>query len=202
MGIGTVANIMVAPARLLYSPVATAAPDETSVAVGGTWTSWTDLGYTLTPLALKYEADIFDLEVEQEMSPVRKTRMSEKLTFEVTLAELTAANLKLALASTSTISTTAAGAAQHGYEEVSFGGETNLPIYQYGIEGYTADSSNNLMPVRLFIWKAHVILTGDVEFSKRDATGVPVQIHAIVDTSQSAGAKLFKFQRVTAWKTA
>lgn len=199
---GTVANIMVAPARLLYSAVATAAPDETTVAVGAAWSSWTDLGYTITPLALKYEADLFELEVEQEMSAVRKTRTAEKITFEVTLAELTAANLKLALGSTSTISTTAAAANQHGYEEVSFGGESNLPTYQYGIEGYTSDSSGNLMPVRLFIWKAHAVLTGDVEFSKKDPTGIPVQINAIVDTSQSAGAKLFKFQRVTSWKTA
>lgn len=198
---GTVANILVAPARLLYSPVATALPDETSVAVGATWASWTDLGYTLTPLAMKYEADVFELEVEQEMSAVRRTRMAEKLTFEVTLAELTAANLKLAMGSTSTITTTAAGSNQHGFEDVGFGGESNMPFYQWGLEGYTADATGNLLPVRLFIWKGQATLTGDVEFSKKDATGIPLQIQAAVDTTQAAGAKLFKFQRVTVWKT-
>lgn len=197
-----VADILVSPVNIWQSPTGTALPDETTVAFGAAWgAGWVSLGYTTAPLAMKYDTSLFELELEQITSPVKGQKTKETLSLETTLAELTATNLKLAIGSTSTITTTAAGASQHGYEEVNMGGEAILPEYQFGFEGYTLDSSNRQLPLRLFIYRCTFSLGGSLEFSKKAAAGIPIKITAWADTSKTIGQQLFKLQRVTAWKT-
>lgn len=197
-----VADILVSPVNIWQSPTGTAVPDETSVAFGAVWgAGWVSLGYTTAPLAMKYDTSLFELELEQITSPVKGQKTKEALSFETTLAELTATNLKLAIGSTSTITTTAAGASQHAYEEVNMGGEAILPEYQFGFEGYTLDASNRQLPIRLFIYRATFSLGGSLEFSKKAAAGIPIKITAWADTSKTIGQQLFKLYRVTGWKT-
>ncbi len=195
-------DIMIAPANIWDSALGTALPDETTVAYGAAWPAgWTSVGYTLTPLAMAYETEDFELEVEQLPNVVKRQKVKENLTLECTLAELTAINLKLAMGSSQTVGTTAAAASQHAYEEISMGGEIYLPEYQIGFEGYLLDSSNHQLPVRLFLWRANIVLNGNLEFAKAAAAGIPVQIKALAYTTQPAGQQLLRFQRVTGWKT-
>lgn len=195
-------DILIAPANIFYSATGVALPDETTVAYGAAWPAgWTSVGYTLTPLAMSYEAGEFELEVQQIPNPIKRQKIKETLMLEVTLAELTAINLKLALSSQQTIGTTAAGASQHAYEELKVGGETFFPEYQFGFEGYTLDSSNRQLPCRVFIYRANAILNGKLEFSRGAAAGIPLQIKALPDTTKTAGQQLLLFQRVTGWKT-
>lgn len=195
-------DIMIAPANIWYSATGTALPDETTVAYGAAWPAgWTSVGYTTTPLAMAYETEDFELEVEQLPNVVKRQKVKENLTLECTLAELTAINMKLAMGSSQSVGTTAAGASQHAYEEISMGGEIYLPEYQIGFEGYTLDASNRQLPVRLFIWRANIVLNGNLEFAKAAAAGIPVQIKALAQTTQPAGQQLLRFQRVTSWKT-
>lgn len=196
------ADIMIAPANIWYSPLTTAFPDETTVAYGAAWgVGWTALGYTLNPVEMSFELETFELEVEQIANPIKRQKTKETLSIETTLAELTAANLKLALGSTQTITTTAAGAAQHGYEELLAGGEVFLPEYQLGFEGYTLDSQNRQLPVRLFVYRANFVLNGTLSFARKAAAGIPLRVDALADTTKPAGQQLIAFQRVTAWKT-
>lgn len=195
-------DIMIAPANIWYSPLATALPDETSVAYGAAWPAgWISLGYTLTPVEMSIEIETFDLEVEQIANVIKSQKTKETLTVETTLAELTATNLKLALGSTQTITTTAAGASQHGFEDLKAGGEIYLPEYQLGFEGFVLDSSNHQLPVRLFLYRANFVLNGALSFAKKAAAGIPLQVKALADTSKTAGQQLINFQRVTTWKT-
>jgi hypothetical protein len=195
-------DIMIAPANIWYSATGTALPDETTVAFGASWGSgWTNFGYTLNPVELAYEIETFDLEVEQIANIVKRQKTKETMTVETTLAELTATNLKLAMGSSQTVSTTAAGASQHGFEELKGGGEIYLPEYQVGFEGYILDASNRQMPVRLFLYRCNIVLNGKLSFAKKAAAGVPLQIMALADTAKTAGQQLFSFQRVTTWKT-
>ena len=107
----------------------------------------------------------------------------------------------MALGSTSTISTTAAGAGQKGYSQFAFGGEVNLPVYAFGFEGFTLDANNNKLPKRIFVYRASFSLGGNLEFTKRAAAGIPLKIRAWADTSQTAGQQLAIFQSVTAVAT-
>lgn len=199
---GTATNILVSPALVYVSPLSTALPDETTVAAGASWgASWTELGYTLTPLAMGVDVETLELEVEQTPNPVAMLQTKQAATFEVTLAELTAANLKYALSSRSTITTTAAGANQHGFDTLKVGGDTQIPYYQMGFEGVQLDSSGNKLVKRVFIYKAVLTLGGKLEFSKKAATGIPLVVTAVADTAKTAGEQLFEVQFVTAWKT-
>lgn len=197
-----VADILVSPVNIYYAPYGTAVPDETSVEFNAAWGgAWVNLGYTTAPLSMAWDAEVFELEVEQLTNPVKGMKTKETLSFETTLAELTAANLKLALGSTSTITTVAAGAGQKGYSEFAFGGEVNLPVYAFGFEGFTLDASNNKLPKRIFVYRASFSLGGALEFSKKAAAGVPLKITSWADTTKSAGAQLATFQSVTAVAT-
>jgi hypothetical protein len=197
-----VTDILISPVNIWRSATGVALPDETSIAYGAAWgVGWTNLGYTAAPLSMKYDISLFELEVEQIASPIKGQKTKESLSFETQLSELTAANLLLAIGSTSTITTTAAGASQHAYEEVNAGGEPYLPEYQFGFEGYTLDASNRQLPCRLFVYRCTFSMSGSLEFSKKAAATIPLKIAAWADTSKTIGQQLFKLQRVTGWKT-
>jgi hypothetical protein len=197
-----VSDILISPVNIWRSATAVALPDETTIAYGASWgAGWTNVGYTVAPLSMKYETSIFELEVEQITSPVKGQKTKELLTFETQLGELTAANLILAVGSTSTITTTAAGANQHAFEDVALGGEAFLPEYQFGFEGFTLDASNRQLPCRLFVYRATFSTSGNLEFSKKAAAAIPLKITAWADTSKTIGQQLMRLQRVTGWKT-
>jgi hypothetical protein len=197
-----VADILVSPVNIYYAPYGATIPDETTIDFDEAWGgTWVNLGYTVAPLTMQWDEEVFELEVEQLTNPVKGMKTKEGLVFETTLAELTAANLRLALGSTSTISTTAAGAGQKGYSQFAFGGEVNLPVYAFGFEGFTLDANNNKLPKRIFVYRASFSLGGSLEFSKRAAAGIPLKIRAWADTTQAVGAQLAIFQSVTAIAT-
>ena len=197
-----VADILVGPINLWYSPVGTALPSINTVAVGAAFgAGWVSPGTTLVPLSMSYEAEELDVEVEQYPSPITRARTKETLVLETQLAEYTALNLKTAFAGTGAITTVAAGASVHASDSYSFGGDILLPQLQWGFETWVLDASSNKLPKRVFIYKATALLGGKLEFSKKSALGVPLKINALVDTGKAAGAQLMIFQIATGWKT-
>ena len=199
---GTVANLMVSPAEFWISPKGTALPDETSVAAGASWgANWTNLGFTSSPLAMGIERETFDMEVEQIANIVKQIVTKETVDLEVTLAEVTAANLKYAMGASGSITTVAAGASQHGFETLAGGGDVLLPEYQVGFEAVNLDASANKLVTRFFLYRVTLTMGGKLEFSKKAAAGIPLKITALADTSKSAGAQIWEFQRVTTGKT-
>lgn len=202
MGTPTVTNIITGGAWLYYAPVGEALPDETSVDLGDAWGgNWARVGFTKAPLTAAYEVEEMDVEVEEFIGPLKRIKTKEGFMLETTLAELTSEYLALIFSSTA--STTAAGASQRGFDEVSVGGEVFTDEYVWGAEGAYIDAAGTKFPVRLFIWKATAVMNGSLTFSKRNGEypGIPIQIKALVDPSQAEGENLFKFQRVTAEAT-
>ena len=199
-----VANVIKSGARLYVAPTGEANPDETSVAYGAAWGgNWVRVGYTKTPLTMAYESDESDIEVEEELAPIKRRRVKENLTLETVLAELTATYLQLAASDQDTVSETAAGVGQKAYEETGLGGEAILTERKFGFEGLYITSGGDEEPIRLFVHKATAKINGNLEFSQKstDYTGIPIQISALSDTTQNAGQKLCLFQRVTSETT-
>jgi len=196
-----VANVIKSGARLYVAPTGEANPDETSVAYGAAWGgNWVRVGYTKTPLTMAYESDESDIEVEEELAPIKRRRVKENLTLETVLAELTATYLQLAASDQDTVSETAAGVGQKAYEETGLGGEAILTEKKWGFEGLFINSSGDEEPIRLFVHKGTAKVNGNLEFSQKstDYTGVPIQIKALAKTDESEGQKLCIFQRATA----
>ena len=199
-----VTNLIKTGAVVWVAPVAEANPDETTVDFGDAWGgNWARVGYTKEQLALAYESEEFDLAVEEVLAPVKRFRIGEGLTLETILAEVTAEYLQLAAGNQTTVSTTGAGAGQYGYEETGLGGVVALTEKKWGFEGLLVDSAGADQPIRVFVHKATAMLNGALEFSKKssDYPGIPIQLKALADTSQSVGKELLVWQRVTAEKT-
>lgn len=200
MGNPVVANVIKSGARLYVAPTGESNPDETSVAHDAAWGgNWARVGYTKKPLTMAYSSEEFDVEVEEELAPIKRRRVREALTLETTLAELTAAYLQLAASNQDSVSETPAGAAQKAYEETGLGGEATLTERKWGFEGLYITAGGDEEPIRLFVHIGTAMVNGNLEFSKRttEYTGIPIQIKALADTTQSEGQKFCLFQRMT-----
>lgn len=195
-----VTDILVTPAKIYRAPVGEPLPDETTVAYGAAWGgNWTDLGYTLEPVSLSYETEVFKLMVEQLTSPVRQVRQEENVAIETVLAELTGANLALVLDGTTT--TTAAGVNQAGYDRILAGGSVSLSEYAWGFEGFRLTATNARLPVRVFIYRGSAVLNGQLTFAKSAGVGIPIRIEAMPDTAKAAGQQIVEIHNVTASPT-
>jgi hypothetical protein len=195
-----VADILAAPARVLYAPVGETLPSENSVAFGGVWGgNWVSVGYTLEPVVLKYERSMETVRGQQSPAPLKRFITEEEATIETTLAEFTGDNLNLAL--DGTLTKTAAGASQVQKEEIESGGDYNLTERAWGFEGLYEDASGNQFPVRMFIYKGVATINGDLQFSREEATGIPLVINCNADVNKTAGKQLMKIQKVLAAHT-
>lgn len=189
-----VSDIVVSKARVYYAAVGASVPADT-VAVDGSWgASWTEVGYTATPLTINYSYDELDVDIQQSLAPVLRRKTSEALALETTLAELTLDGLQLGTGGT--VTDTAAGAGQPGKEELTVGGVATLTERMWGIEGSYIDEDAATFPVRVFVWKGTAIVNGTLEFGKAVQTGIPLQIKALADMSKTDGQRLFKVSKI------
>lgn len=181
------------------APAGESLPDETTVAAGAAWGGgWARLGYTKEPLKFKYEIESHDVEVEEHLAPVARWKTKETLDLETMLSEFRAEYLEVASGSDLTITTTAAGAAQKAYEEITIGDNAVMKVWAIGFEGIRYDATAVAQPVRIFIYRATIKFNGELEFSKKsdDHTGIPIQASALSDTANSG--RLWTAQIVTA----
>ena len=193
---GTATNILIGGAKVYYAPVAESLPAD-SVAYGTAWGgNWTDLGYTSAPLTWAVSRETKEIEVEQSTLPVKEIVIKERHVFETTLAEITSTNLQLGIGGTAT--TTAAGAAQVGKDELEAGGEAVMDEYAWGFEGMYLNASGVSYPVRCWIYKGVATINGNLEFAKGNEAGMGLHINALEDGTKDAGKRAIKFQRVTA----
>ena len=189
-----VTDIMVSPALVYYAPSSTAVPADT-VAAGTAWGgAWVSMGYTKTPLSMKYEFDEVDVNIEQSLAPVDRQKTSEGLTLETTLAELYLDGI--ALGSGGTVTQTPAGVGQPGKEELPLGGVATLTKRMFGFEGKYIDEDGATFPVRVFVWRATAALNDALEFGKEDSTGVSLIIKALADMTKTDGQRLFKISKI------
>lgn len=180
-----VTDIIASPASIWYAPVGTTLPDETTIAYGASWGgTWVNLGYTLEPITVNMTTERFDLMVQQLLVPVRSVRTLTDVMLETTLAEFSGTNLALVTDGTKT--TTAAGASQKGYDEITVdAADASMSLYAFGIEGVRIHSSNAQLPVRVFLPRATIALNGAMQFAKDAGAGLPVQIKALVDPAST-----------------
>lgn len=200
MTVETIGNLLKSKATMWIAPYGEALPDETTVAAAAAWGgNWAKLGWTKQPLAFRYEFDEAEFNIEQALGVIERRKIAERATFETVLAEATGNSLAYAVGlSASDLVSTAAGAGQKAFEALSVGNEVILDKFAVGFEGITYDSAGTAQPIRVFFTRATLMLNGELSFSQRDDdyVGVPVQVKALTDVSNSY--KLLTWHRVTA----
>lgn len=197
-------DILIGPGKLYRAPLTTANPDESTVAYGAAWGgSWEDMGDILegSPVVLSIAEDFAKVYTEQSTSPKNAVRTRREAMIKATLAEHSVANMATVLQGTAE-TTAAAGGGQKGYTEIPFGTESDVDFYKWGIEALRKDSDDNNQPVRWFLHKGYIRLSGDINYAKQNPTGIPIEITILGDGSQTAGEELGILQIVTAAATA
>jgi hypothetical protein len=191
-------DVIVGEGNLLYAPLGTALPDETTVGYGAydSWTSWIHFGYTTEPITFNYSYDEFSVEVQQSLAPIKRRKTTESMVISTTLAQFTGDILALVTGGTNT--DTAAGASQKGFSRVTTGGSSNIAEYMVAVEGYRIDDVGTQQPVRVFLYKATITASGDMPFDKAGVTGLPVTITGLTDPDRAVGSNLYEAQIVTA----
>lgn len=192
-----VADILTGPVKVYYAPVGETQPSKDSVAYDSPWGgNWVALGYSKKGLTCAYNTEELEVMIEESLAAVKRRRTQESVTLELTLAELTAANVGLAVGST--VTSAAAGSGTVGYEQLDVGDES-VPVEKaWGFEGLYLDANGIRFPLRVFLLKGTARLNGPLEFSKADYPGIALQVKGLSDMNQSAGSRLLRFQRVTA----
>lgn len=94
----TLTNVLVGGATLYTAPSSTAMPALT-VALGGTWTSWTYVGGTDSGVQFGIAKNTQDRMIDEQSTPVGVDVISTDVTVAVTLAEDTIENIKLSAGS-------------------------------------------------------------------------------------------------------
>ncbi len=193
-------SVLVAEAAILYAPTGTSLPDETSVAWNtfGSWTGWTMLGYTTQPTTLTYNYDLFQVDVQQSLAPIKQRKTNESVVIGSALAQFEGALLALVLGGSN--SDTAAGVGQKAFSRVVAGGDPAMTERMFAIEGWR-EVSGVKQPVRVFIYRGTISANGDIPFDKNAVTAIPITITGLGDSTKSAGQNLLEIQIVTAAAT-
>lgn len=183
--------LLVTAATLYRAPVGETPPDVSAVGYGDAWGgNWIGLGYTLEPLTFSLDTDLVRVRVEQLLSAVRIFRRQEGLVLETTLAELTAENLALALDGAITVGDT--------YQIIEAGGDFAMREYAWGFEGYRLSDAGDKLAVRFFVHRGVAVLRGPIRMGRATATGIPLRIEAVADTTRPAGKQLVQSHIVMA----
>lgn len=195
-------DILIGPGKLYRAPVGEANPDESTVAVGAAWGgNWVNMGEFLEgqPITLSMPEEFKKVYTEQSTAAKNAARVRREFMIKTVLAEHSVANMGIVLQGTT--NTVAAGSGQKGYSDIDFGTESDVDFYKWGVEALRKDASGNLHPVRWFVHKGYIRLSGDTQYAKQNPTGIPIEITVLGDGNQSAGAELGRLQIVTAAAT-
>lgn len=197
-------DILIGPGKLYRAPLEEANPDDSTVAYGAAWGGgWVNAGDLLegSPVVLSISEEFTKVYTEQSTSPKNAVRTRREVMIKATLAEHSVANMAVLLQGTAE-TTAAAGGGQKGFSEIPFGTQSEVQFYKWGIEALRKDDDGNDQPVRWFLNKGYIRLSGDINYAKQNPTGVPIEITILGDGSQSAGEELGILQIVTAAATA
>lgn len=197
-------DVLLGPGKLWRAPVATANPDESTVAFGAAWGgSWVNMGDFPegSPIALTLAEEIYEVYSQQTTTTRAITRTRRNVMIKAALLEHSVANMAIALQGTAA-TTAAAGGGQKGYSEIPFGSQSDVTLYKWGIEALRIDSANANQPVRWFLHKGFFRMTGDIAYSKTGETTIPFEIKILGDDTEATGEDLGILQIVTAQATA
>lgn len=177
-------NVLVGSGLLYVAPIGTALPDLTETPV--TWpVGWVEVGYTEDGVEIQHAPTFKDIEVDEEMDPVKTVLTGNKMTVAAKLAEATLENMKYAIPG-STITTVAAGVSNVGSKTLKFGSPATVPEALVGFQGTSPEGFE-----RVFImYRGQQVGTMASSYKKADKVLVPVEFRGLADSSKPKGERL------------
>jgi hypothetical protein len=157
-----------------------------------------DLGLTSEGATVKYTGKLEPIITDQYLAPVGYYIPGEECTLETILSEAGATKLKYAIGY-GTVSTTAAGAGQVGYDKLTFGGNTALT--DYVLEYRAPRRTNSSLYIRVRLYKVNISPDLEMVFKKDGTLGFKMTAMAVCDTTKDAGNQLGYYMQETAVAT-
>ncbi|MDI6872149.1 MAG: Ig-like domain-containing protein [Bacillota bacterium] len=148
-----------------------------------------DVGATEGGLEATFATEFLQIEVDQATAPVKRSKLSEKLTLKTSLAEATLQNLAMAM----------------GYPDsaisggvFSFGGDTSIPEFQVIFYGEGPDGTER----KVTLYKCTVTGNTSMAYKKGEKVLIPVEFEALADTTKPEKQRFGKVEDVAADTTA
>lgn len=183
--VGTAANVLVGPARILVAPKGTALPTVDGTVNPITWAAaWKEVGYTDAGTELSYSPTIKDIKVDEEMAPVQKLLDEEKAMLSAALAETTLQNLNYAV--TASIYTATPADVTHAQLARIDIGSGSIAEVMVGFEGISPAGLQRIMVGYRAIGQANMKMA----FKRTDKTLFPVEWGLLADSTKAAGKRL------------
>lgn len=184
---GTAANVLVGPARMLVAPIGSDLPTLDGTEDPVTWpAAWEEVGYTDSGTDLTYNPTVKDINVDEEMAPVKKILDAEKATISCKCAEATLTNLNRAI-SASTLTPAAADASHAGIETLELG-SGSLNEVMVGLEGLSPAGKQRVVIGFRAMAQANV----QMAFKRGDKTITPLELGLLADSTKAKGKRLLK----------
>ena len=183
--VGTAANVLVGPARILVAPKGTALPTLDGTVNPITWAAaWKEVGYTDAGTELAYSPSIKDIKVDEEMAPIQKLLDEEKCMLSASLAEATLQNLSNAI--TASIYTATPADATHAQLARIDIGTGAIAEVMVGFEGVSPAGLQRIMVGYRAIGQANM----KMGFKRTDKTVFPVEWGLLADSTKPVGKRL------------
>lgn len=155
--------------------------------------AWVESGYTDGGVNVSMTVDRGEIRVDQELEPILRPATGRTTTFETTLAQFTAQNLKNAAGQGSiTTVNPASGARGHDDLDVS---STIADVYISAGLDFLHPGDNEAF--RVFMWKCLPQGGVNAAFNPEDKATIPFALNAFPDTSV-VPARILKFRDVIA----
>lgn len=171
---GTPAGVKVGPGLLYIAPIGTTEPSDVSGALPSAWTA---VGYTEEGSTFKFETKFEDVEVAEELDPVKIVATGRMSSVEFKMAEINARNVSKAF-NGGTIGTPTGGSVT--FEPPDLGAETRVMLV------WQSDDNQERWLLR------RVLQTGAVEIARKkapDKSVIPVEFKCEIPTD---GSTIFK----------
>lgn len=147
-------------------------------------TSWggtfANLGYTVDGLHIAMGIERTEVRVDQELDPVMRIASGRDIRFTTSLAEMSAANIKLT-SGMGAITTVAAGVAR-GHDQLDIG---SAVTEQFKSVGYDVLNPGDSEVFRFMVWKGLPVGSPTIDITPEDPAQLALEVAAVPDTSST-----------------
>lgn len=144
------------------------------------------MGWTNGGVQLEHSADFYEVEVDQEMNPIKVFQTKEHYKVKTNLSETTLENIKAAWGIGTAIDSSVAG-----YRKLNFGGSQDDPI-EHTLDIY-GKAPGTITPARVRRVRFHRVVAmefGTLNIEKNKEQMVPITFTCLVDSTQASGAQI------------
>lgn len=183
--------IMIAGARILYAPAASALPAD-SLALNSTWPgAWKEFGYTNEPVKFNTSFEVYKVMVEQRQAFIAQKKTNSDCGFESRGVDFSADAFKAVLGGTKT--TAAGGSGLPPVDIYTYTADDFVPASMWGIEGGYIFSPSQVYPVRIFGFIGYPAEGSDFDLAKAKEAGIRLN----VDFASQSDGTVYQVRWVT-----